>query len=115
MTKNLLPLQGWDGGTAAVHLQLMQRQEISVLSKIQKEKALPVKCDVSKMLQISIDSILWAGNQKQRAMSVPRESDGVFLSYSVISISRFIFKWSWFCLRIMLLYLRFSNSNHTRK
>lgn len=52
---------------------------ISVLSKIQKEKALPVNCDFSRTCEVSVDSILWTVNQKQSAVSVSRESDGVFL------------------------------------
>lgn len=50
-----------------------------MLSKIQKEKALSVNCDFSRTCEVSVDSILWTVNQKQSAVSVSRESDGVFL------------------------------------
>lgn len=36
-----------------------------MLSKIQKEKALLVKCDVSKTLEGSVYSLLWTVNKKQ--------------------------------------------------
>jgi len=45
----------------------IQRQEATqkVLSKIQEEKALLVKCDVSKMLESGVFSLLWTVSQKQ--------------------------------------------------